>query len=252
MTDVQTLITALTHTDGTARRHAALALGAARDPQVAPALLGRLRTEHDPRVREDLTWALVQHADSAEDELLAMLTDEDPSLRRTAAHVLSKIGDPAHFEHVRPLVGDEHTDVAIKAYRAVANTGHPEAAETLAGRLGDGDALQRDALTTAMHGLGEAAVAPLTRALGDPDPEVRSHAAEALGHLGGPAADPAADALELAAGDGDADVRLAAVSALGQLTEAADGALARLEATGAPVVAQVAARFRLSREAAEA
>lgn len=244
MTDVTTLIQTLSHDDGSARRQAALALGAAADPAISPALVGRLRVERDSCIREDLTWALVQHADEAADDLLAMLTSSDPSDRRTAAHVLSKIGDPAHFEDLRPLVADEHPDVAIKAYRAVANTGRPEAADALAARLGDGEALQRDALTTAMHRLGAAAVPVLVVALSDGDAEVRAHAAEALGHIGEPDADAAVEALEGAAADVDAEVRLAAVSALGQLPEAAAGALERLAAAGDPVVAQVARAFR--------
>ncbi|MBB1512197.1 HEAT repeat domain-containing protein [Tessaracoccus sp. MC1679] len=247
MTDVQTLIQTLASTDGTARRHAALALGATRDAAAAPALLDRLRIERDPRVREDLTWALVQHADEAEADLLAMLTSPEADQRRAGAHVLSKIGDPAHFESLRPLVGDEHADVAIKAYRAVANTGRHEAAGALAERLGDGDALQRDALTTAMHRLGEKAVPALTAALGDPDAEVRAHAAEALGHLGGPHADPAVDALEASADDGDTTVALHAVSALGQLSEVSDGALARIADGGDALLAQVAGRFLAAR-----
>ena len=243
MTDVQTLKSLLASTDGTARRHAALALGTSREPEASRALLDRLPVESDPRVREDLTWALVQHAGAAEPELLAMLTSSEPDDRRTAAHVLSKIGDPAHFEPLSPLVGDEQADVAIKAYRAVANTGRPEAADALAGRLGDGDAVQRDALTSAFHRLGEAAVPALTTALGDVDADVRAHAAEALGHIGGPAADAAVGALEAAAADADAEVRLHAVSALGQLSEVADEALARVAAGPDGVAAQVAARF---------
>ena len=244
---MQTLIHTLASSDGTARRHAALALGTSREPEAVRALLDRLPVEADPRVREDLTWALVQHAETAEPELLDMLTSAEPDDRRTAAHVLSKIGDPAHFEPLQPLVGDVDADVAIKAYRAVANTGHPEAAGTLAGRLGDGDALQRDALTSAMHRLGEAAVPALVAALDDPDADVRAHAAEALGHIGGPAADPAVAALERAAGDTDAVVSLHAVSALGQLSEAADEALARVADGGEAVAAQVAARFAARR-----
>ena len=247
MTDVQTLIQTLAHSDGTARRHAALALGASHDPAAAPALLDRLGIERDPRVREDLTWALVQHAEEAEADLLAMLTSPEADQRRAGAHVLSKVGDPAHFESLRPLVGDEHPDVAIKAYRAVANTGRQEAAGALAERLGDGDALQRDALTTAMHRLGEKAVPALTAALGDPDAEVRAHAAEALGHLGGPHADPAVEALEAAAGDADPTVALHAVSALGQLSEVADVALARIAEGRESRLAQVAGRFLAAR-----
>lgn len=248
MTEVQTLITNLSHDDADARRLAALGLGAARNAVVAPVLLDRIRVEAQSCVREDLTWALVQHADEAAAELLDMLGSEVAADRRTAAHVLSKIGDPAHFEALAPLVGDADDDVAIKAYRAVANTGHEDAAGALATRLGDGDALQRDALTAAMHRLGAAAVPALAAALAAEDADVRAHAADALGHLGAPDADQAVDALAGAVRDADASVRLAAVAALGQLSDVADAALAEAAGSDDRVVAQVARRLLEARE----
>ena len=244
---IDQLITQLSDIDGTNRRHAALALGREQDPSgtTASALVERLATEADSCVREDLTWATVQHIDTALPEVLAMLTDADPHLRRTGAHILSKVGDPAHLDALTPLVADEDVDVALKAYRAVAHSGAEQAdkaLDALAGRLGDGDALQRDALTAAFHRFGEAAVPALTAALTDTDAEVRQHAADALGHLGEEAA-TASEALATLATDEVDAVRLAAVSALGQLGEAAGPALERLAASGDPVVAAVARRF---------
>ena len=146
----------------TERRQAAMNLGMLKDPAVVPGLLQRLRAETPGcGVHETLTWATVQHIDTALPEVLAMLTDADPHLRRTGAHILSKVGDPAHLEHVTPLVADQDADVALKAYRAVAHSGSEQvdvATTALAGRLGDGDALQRDALTAAFHRFGASAV----------------------------------------------------------------------------------------------
>lgn len=230
----------------TERRQAAMNLGMTKDPAVVPAILQRLRAEVPGcGVHETLTWATVQHIDTALPEVLAMLTDANPHLRRTGAHILSKVGDPAHLDAVAPLVADEDVDVALKAYRAVAHSGGEQAEKAvgvLAGRLGDGDALQRDALTAAFHRLGEAAVPALIAALGDTDAEVREHAADALGHLGEDAA-PAADALAELAADPVEAVRLSAVSALGQLGEAAGEALTGLTGSADPVVAAVAKRF---------
>lgn len=228
------------------RRHAAMQLGMSKDPAVVPGLLQRLRAEVPGcGVHEDLTWATVQHIDTALPEVLAMLTDADPHLRRTGAHILSKVGDPEHLEHLTPLVADDDVDVALKAYRAVAHSGGEQvekAVGALAGRLGDGDALQRDALTAAFHRFGEAAVPALVAALADTDAEVREHAADALGHLGGDAA-AAADALAALVSDEVAAVRLSAVSALGQLGEAAAAPLGALVDADDPVVASVAKRF---------
>lgn len=120
-----TLIQALGSPEGSDRREAALAMGAASDPSVVPALLDRIRVEQNSCVREDLTWAIVQHAETAGPVLLEMVGSDDPGERRTAAHVISKLGDSLHFEAVSRLVADEDPDVAIKAYRAAANTEEP-------------------------------------------------------------------------------------------------------------------------------
>ncbi|MDO5533149.1 MAG: HEAT repeat domain-containing protein [Propionibacteriaceae bacterium] len=236
----------------TERRQAAMTLGTLKDPAVVPGILQRLRAETPGcGVHETLTWATVQHIDTALPEVLAMLTDADPHLRRTGAHILSKVGDPAHLDALTPLVADQDVDVALKAYRAVAHAGSEQtekALDALTGRLGDGDALQRDALTAAFHRFGSAAVPALTTALSDSDAAVREHAADALGHLGEDAAS-AVDALANLANDAtqandESDaVRLAAVSALGQLGEAARPALETLSSATDPVVSAVAKRF---------
>lgn len=238
------LITLLSDPDGTTRREAALALGARHDgtPLAANALVERLTVEADGCVREDLTWATVQHIDHALPQVLDMLGDGAPDTRRTGAHVLSKVGDPTHLDALAPLVGDPHPDVAIKAYRAVANTRRPEALELLVTRLGDGDALQRDALTGAFFSFGTDAIATLTDALGSERAAVREHAADALGHLGEEAR-AAAEALAARATDADAEVRLAALAALGQLGETAHVLVGRFTGDADPRVAGLAARL---------
>ena len=208
----------------TERRHAALELGTTHAEGVVDALVARLRDEPDGHVREDITWALVQHADEAEPQLLALLTSDRPHDRFSGAHVLSKIGDPAHFDAVAPLVGDAHADVALKAYRAAANTGGAGAADVLATRL------------------GEAGVPALVAALESDDVDVRDHAVEALGYVGEDAAG-AVDVVEAHVHDEHEPVRLTAVSALGQLGEAAVPALRRVAEGEDPVLATVARRF---------
>lgn len=238
------LVTRLNHVDGTQRRMAALRLGALRDARVGEVLINRLSVEDDARVREDLTWSLVQHIEEVSDLLLAMLDSADPGQRRTGAHVVSKLNSPTYFEAVRPLVADPHPDVALKAYRAVANSGDPRAAEVLAMALGRGDQWQRDGLSAAFQRLGAAAVEALVCALDDSEASVREHAAEILGYLGLEAASGADALMRVAACDTDPDTRLAAVSALGQLGEAALPALTELSTNEDPLVASVARAHR--------
>lgn len=223
----------------TARRHAALELGTTFGEGVVETLVDRLRKEPDGRVREDITWALVQHADEVEDFLRELIASDVPHDRFSGAHVISKIGDPKYFEAVSALVGDEHADVALKAYRAAANTGGAKAAPVLAARLGDGDGWQRDALSDAFRKLGEEGVPALVAALSSDDVDVRDHAVEALGYLGEHAAS-AVDEIEACVSDEYPPIRLTAVSALGQLGEAAEPALRRVVAGDDPTLAAVA------------
>ena len=141
---------------------------------------------------------------------------------------------------------------ARAAASPAANTGGHLAAEDLAARLGDGDQVQLDALSDAFRTLGQGGVDALVARLTHESAAVREHAAEALGYVGGPEADDAAPALEMAASDPDAEVRLAAVSALGQLAFAADEPLARIADGEDATLAAIARRFLAGREDATA
>lgn len=248
--DTKVLIAALDDPDRSLRHEAAIALGGVHTDAAAQALVAHLGAESDCFVREALTWATVQAGARAVPGVLAQLRSPEAGVRMQAAHVLSKIGDPDHAAHLVPVVADADPQVAVKAYRAAANTGHPDVVPALAGRLGDGDLEQRDALTSAFATLGETGVGTLVAALADDSADVRAHAADTLGHLGSPLADAAAGALAGLLGDADADVRFAAVSALGELDpEAAATALGQAEASADPVVSRVA-RHLLGRSAA--
>lgn len=217
MTDLTTLTRALVDIDRDVRFRAAMAFGEPPAAPVASALIERLGAEDDCNIRETITWACVQQQDVLLPQLIDALTSPDAGVRRQASHVLSKIGGADLAQHLHGVVADPDPEVAVKAFRAAANTGNPEVVPSLARRLGDGDQEQKDALTTAFAKLAGHGVEALIAALSDPDAEVRAHAADTLGHLGSPDADPALSALSTLLIDPDADVRLAAVGALGEL-----------------------------------
>ena len=242
------LIAQLTSDDTATRFDAASLIGIDQVHNAAGALVARLGAESDCQVRERITWAAVRIIDSALPGVLDTLGSADPEARSQAAHILSKTPRPEFAAHLAALVADADPTVAIKAYRAAANTGSPEVAELLATRLGHGDALQRDALTTAFVTIGTDGVPVLTAALSDADPAVRAHAAETLGHLG-EAADPAAEALTAAASDPDPEVRVAALTALGQLGEVADVPLAGLAEASDGLTRAIAASLLSTRTA---
>lgn len=247
--NVSQVIDTITHVDRDVRLRAALDAGMLRTPEVTATLVARIVVEEDFRVRENLTWALVHHGDDAVPHMLEKLSSENPLERRQAAHVLSKMGDPAHAPHLLPVVADENSDVAIKAYRAAASTGSPEVVEALVARLGDGEGEQRDALSNALQQLGAMTLDALTNALQHGDADVRTHAAEALAQLGQEAS-PALPALEALSGDADAEVALAAVMAVGAVVDdESSAALRRIENVGRQPLSAVARRFLNSREA---
>lgn len=239
----------IAHPDRDVRLRAAIDSGTFRHADVTTTLVSRIAVEEDFHVRETLSWALVQQGDAALPAVLEMLTSKNPLERRQAAHILSKVGNPAHVGHILPVVSDDDPDVAIKAYRAAANTGSPNVVQPLVSRLGDGAGEQRDALSNALQQLGPLAVADLTIALQNEDPTVRMHAAEALAQIGEDA-QPAAFALSGATSDEDPEVALAAVMALGALGgERAQAALQEVETAGDQPLGAVAARLLSSRSA---
>lgn len=244
-TQIQTWIAGLDDPDRTVRQRAAMALGTAGEAAAAEALVARLGTETDCFVREALTWATVQAGPAAVPGVLEQLGSPTPAVRMQAAHVLSKIGDPDHAGVLAGVVADPDPEVAVKAYRAAANTQAVSVVPALAGRLGHGDLEQRDALNAAFVTLGEKSLDALVAALGDADASVREHAADALGSLGSPLADPAVDPLRALLGDVDADVRFAAVTALGELDpESAEQAIADAAGSTDTRVSAVARRLQ--------
>ncbi|MFV0451937.1 MAG: HEAT repeat domain-containing protein [Propioniciclava sp.] len=233
------LVRQLTSEDLATRFDAASLIGMDGVTGAADALVERLGTETDCQVRERVTWATVRVIDAALPGLLTALESSRPEIRMQAAHVLSKAARPEFAEHLEAVVGDTDAAVAIKGYRAAANTGDPRVIAWLTARLGDGDPHQRDALTNAFVTLGEPAVAALVTALDDDRTAVRAHAAEALGHVAiGTCV--AITALRVAAADVDPEVRLVATTALGELGADASDALAALRTSADPRVAAVA------------
>lgn len=233
------LVRRLTSGDLEARFSAATLIGTDKISEAADGLVSRLGSETDCQVRERITWAAVQVIDDALPGLLDALTSSDAHVRMQAAHVLSKAARSEFAPHLHGVVADADGQVAIKGYRAAANTGNPVVIPWLAARIGNGDAHQRDALTNAFVTLGEASIPSLVDALSDDRVSVRAHAAEALGHVAIGTGDVFV-ALEAATRDPEAEVRLVATTALGQLGEDAHETLRRVQTSDDARVVAVA------------
>lgn len=215
---VSSAIVLLGDADPEVRLRAAVDLGTWRADEAAPALVARLGIEPSHAIRETLTWTLLRMPEVARPLLRAALGDPNWLSRMQACHVLSKLGDPADAEYLLPLLADPVDAVASRAWWAAGQTGSPAVTDALAEQLGRGDSELRNSLSIAFEELRDLGVPALARRLRHDDAaHVREHAADTLGLIGSPSADPAILLLHEATADPDPMVRFAALNALGQL-----------------------------------
>lgn len=224
MTDTITrpdLITAtvlLGDADAELRLRAAVDLGTWRAAEAAPALVARLGVEPSHAIRETLTWALLRVADAARPLLLDALGDPNWLTRMQACHVLSKLGDAGDAGALLPVIADPVDAVASRAWWAAGQTGSPLVVEAMADQLGRGDSELRNSLTIAFEALGALGVPALARRVRrGSSAAIREHAADTLGLIGSPDADPVVLSLREALDDPDPMVGFAALNVLGQL-----------------------------------
>lgn len=136
---------------------AAEALGMLGDRRAVPALLEASRSRH-VGVRVSAVEALGHiRAVDAVPLLLQMLRDEAAGVRRAAAWALGQLGDSSAVDALVVRLNDDQEHVLVRRSAAWA-----------LGRLAS----------------NSVTVAALTKALEDPDPQVRWYAAQGLGHSG--------------------------------------------------------------------
>jgi len=220
----------LRHPDAAVRFRTVLDAGRALE---VDDLVEAIRDEHEPGVREVLTWALAQHGGAAVIPVATLADADDADVRHQVAHVLGKVADAGALGTVRELLRDADARVAAKAAFALGRIGGSDAVAALTGVLGQGAVVRRVAAVDALGVLGADAVPALVGALASPAPEVRADAADALGLIG--SVDGVA-ALAVAAADRESDVAVAALMALAAIgaDEARAAIAAHARAPGRP------------------
>lgn len=166
------LTDALADPRSSVRLQAVMAAGTTPDAGDLDVLVEQCAVEPDFFVRDMLTWALTRHpSDGVVARVLPELARPEPQARSQALHTLSKVGDPAAWPSVRPLLADHDDEVLRAAWRTavalVPDDERAELARTLAVQLGVGPRERRLSLSRALVGLGEETVAPVLAAAAD-------------------------------------------------------------------------------------
>ncbi len=220
------LIKALGSDDAGVRWHAARALAAIGAPAVeAVAKLTAALDDPDFHVRAQAAHALGKigaGAKPATDALIARIVDEHASVRRQAIEALEVIapGNEKVIKKLTEVLSTAEPPVAMAAIRTIAANGDkalPTAIDVL--KTAEPKSKSRFWACVLLQEFGpkaKDAVAPLTKALEDPDPTIRMQAALALAAIG-PDSAPAVPALTAGLSDKLEAVQYASAYALGMI-----------------------------------
>ncbi len=210
---VEPLLAALEGATGRMRRDVLWVLGMIRDRRATQPLIAALKDE-DPETRAVAILGLGCVRDERGVEPLLEAMREDRFADNVAA-ALADIGEPAVDPLIRTLESlEEELLVRQKAAKALGLIKDARAVDPLIRALQD--PVLRHAAATALVEFRAVATVRLIEVMRDENPEIRAHAAAALGHLMDGQALPA---LLLATCDPEPSVREQAARALGRLED---------------------------------
>jgi HEAT repeat protein len=177
------------------RQAAAKALGSTRHPDAVPCLMEALRDPFWWYEREmqagDLFDSIEKMGSMAVEPLIAALKDNEGAVRKYAAILLGRIGDPRAVEPLGMALYDLHHDVGKASAEALANFG-VTSFEILVEALDHPEMWIRIHSVDVLPKVKEARVGlVLLEMLKDSEREVRKHVIEAMGELKDPRTLPA-------------------------------------------------------------
>lgn len=177
------------------RQAAATALGNTRHPAAVPFLMEALRDPFWWYEREmqagDLFTAIEKIGAMAVEPLIGGLKDPEGAVRKYAAYLLGRIGDPRAIEPLGMALYDLHHDVGKASAEALVNFG-VNSFEILVEALDHPEMWIRIHSVDVLPKIKEPRVAlVLLEMLKDPEREVKKHVIEAMGELKDPRTLPA-------------------------------------------------------------
>ena len=183
------------------RQAAAQALGSTKHPQALPYLMVALS---DPfwwyereQEAEGLLKAIEGMGTVAVDRLLEALHDNEGTVRRFAATLLGRIGEPRAIEPLGMALYDTHFGVGKAAAESLAGFGSP-GLKLLAEALHHPETWLRQHAIFGLTLSGDRRIVPaILEMLNDPEREVQKQAIQSLGELKDPRALPALQAIAI-------------------------------------------------------
>jgi HEAT repeat protein len=169
------------------RQAAAKALGNTQHPDALPYLMEALRDPYWWYEREaaagDLLMAIENMGEMAVDSLIEALKDKEGAVRKLAAMLLGKIGDPRAIEPLGLALYDVHHDVGKASAEALVNFGE-DSFETLVEALDHPEMWIRIHSIDVLSRIPESRVAlVLLEMLKDTEREEKMHIIEAMADL---------------------------------------------------------------------
>jgi HEAT repeat protein len=204
------------------RQAAARALGNTQHPAALPYLLEALHDSFWWYEREyaavDLLSAIEKMGVAAVSPLIEALRDKEGTVRKFAASLLGKLGDPRAMEPLGMALYDLHHEVGKVSAEALARFGAP-ALEILMEALSHPEMWIRIHAIEALSKIRDARVTPiLVEMLNDPEREVKKQAIHSLGELKDPRASAALR--EIVSDRADRELHTLAKQALENLAKA--------------------------------
>jgi len=194
------------------RQSAVIALGNTKHPAAIPFLMEALRDSlwwfESEQAASDLLSAIEKMGTAVVEPLIEALGDKERTVRKFAATILGRLGDPRAMEELGMALYDMHHEVGETAAEALTKFG-AKAVDILKESLSHPEAGIRKHAIVAMGNIQDARVVPvLIEILHDPEKENRKQAMLSLSRLRDPRVLPALE--EIASNRADRELSVLA------------------------------------------